>query len=112
MDSSLWQLIAFCAGTGGSIFVIGSAAGVALMGLEKVDFLWYKFKCIKTIHTKCVNVIRFTCLIRYARKISLSALAGYLGGIAMYTLQQSIFPQTSSIVEMAVASMGISQISL
>ena len=59
-DSSLWQLIAFCAGTGGSIFVIGSAAGVALMGLEKVDFLWY------------------------ARKISMSAFAGYLGGIAMY----------------------------
>ena len=62
-DSSLWQLIAFCAGTGGSIFVIGSAAGVALMGLEKVDFLWY------------------------AKKISLSAFAGYLGGIAVYQAQ-------------------------
>jgi Na+/H+ antiporter NhaD/arsenite permease-like protein len=36
MDSELWQLIAFCAGTGGSLLVIGSAAGVALMGLEKV----------------------------------------------------------------------------
>merc|ERR1711871_1442085 len=62
-DSSLWQSIAFCAGTGGSIFVIGSAAGVALMGLEKVDFLWY------------------------AKKISLSAFAGYLGGIAVYQAQ-------------------------
>jgi Na+/H+ antiporter NhaD/arsenite permease-like protein len=41
MDSPLWQLIAFCAGTGGSLLVIGSAAGVALMGLEKVDFVWY-----------------------------------------------------------------------
>ena len=62
MDASLWQLIAFCAGTGGSIFVIGSAAGVALMGLEKVDFLWY------------------------AKKVSLSAFVGYLGGIATYQL--------------------------
>jgi Na+/H+ antiporter NhaD/arsenite permease-like protein len=50
MDSPLWQLIAFCAGTGGSLLVIGSAAGVALMGLEKVDFVWYakrgKYKLI------------------------------------------------------------------
>jgi Na+/H+ antiporter NhaD/arsenite permease-like protein len=47
MDATLWQLIAFCAGTGGSLLIIGSAAGVALMGLEKVDFLWYFFffKC-------------------------------------------------------------------
>ena len=44
MDSELWQLIAFCAGTGGSLLVIGSAAGVALMGLEKVDFVWYAKK--------------------------------------------------------------------
>ncbi len=36
MDSQLWQLIAYCAGTGGSLLVIGSAAGVALMGMEKV----------------------------------------------------------------------------
>jgi len=40
-DSTLWQLVAYCAGTGGSIFIIGSAAGVALMGLEKIDFFWY-----------------------------------------------------------------------
>jgi Na+/H+ antiporter NhaD/arsenite permease-like protein len=60
MDSDLWQLIAYCAGTGGSILVIGSAAGVALMGLEKVDFLWY------------------------AKKISLPALAGYFAGVAAY----------------------------
>lgn len=40
-DDQLWQLIAYCAGTGGSILVIGSASGVALMGLEKVEFLWY-----------------------------------------------------------------------
>ena len=53
-------------GTGGSLLVIGSAAGVALMGLEKVDFLWY------------------------AKKISLPALAGYIGGIGMYLLQHNI----------------------
>lgn len=62
-DSQLWQLIAFCAGTGGSLLVIGSAAGVALMGLEKVDFVWY------------------------AKRITLPALAGYLSGIALYIAQ-------------------------
>jgi Na+/H+ antiporter NhaD/arsenite permease-like protein len=41
MDDQLWQLIAYCAGTGGSILVIGSASGVALMGMEKVDFVWF-----------------------------------------------------------------------
>jgi NhaD family Na+/H+ antiporter len=66
MDSSLWQLIAYCAGTGGSILIIGSAAGVALMGLEKVDFLWY------------------------FRKISWIALISYLGGVAAYLLQSEI----------------------
>ncbi len=40
-DSEFWQLIAYCAGTGGSMLIIGSAAGVAFMGMEKVDFLWY-----------------------------------------------------------------------
>jgi len=41
MDSSLWHLIAFSAGTGGSMLIIGSAAGVAAMGMEKIDFIWY-----------------------------------------------------------------------
>ena len=59
-DDKLWQLIALCAGTGGSILVIGSASGVALMGLEKVDFLWY------------------------TKKVSLGALVGYFAGIATY----------------------------
>ncbi|MCH9626317.1 MAG: Na(+)/H(+) antiporter NhaD [Chlamydiales bacterium] len=40
-DSQLWQMIAYAAGTGGSILIIGSAAGVAFMGIEKVDFIWY-----------------------------------------------------------------------
>ncbi len=62
MDSPFWQLVAFCAGTGGSILIIGSAAGVAFMGMEKADFYWY-FK-----------------------KISLPALVGYLAGIGTYIL--------------------------
>eukprot|EP00249_Psilotum_nudum_P017105 c26164_g1_i1 orf=535-2295(-) len=60
MDAKLWQLIAYCAGTGGSILIIGSAAGVALMGMEKVDFFWY------------------------LKKVSGFALAGYAAGIAAY----------------------------
>ncbi len=61
-DSALWEMIAYAAGTGGSILVIGSAAGVAYMGMEKVDFAWY-FK-----------------------RISGLALAGYLAGFAVYLL--------------------------
>jgi Na+/H+ antiporter NhaD/arsenite permease-like protein len=61
-DAPFWQLIAFTAGTGGSMLIIGSAAGVAFMGLEKVDFFWY-FK-----------------------KAALPALAGYFAGIATYIL--------------------------
>ena len=40
-DSFLWEFMAYCAGTGGSILIIGSAAGVAAMGLEKINFFWY-----------------------------------------------------------------------
>ncbi|KAG7356433.1 citrate transporter [Nitzschia inconspicua] len=65
-DDRLWQLIALCAGTGGSILVIGSASGVALMGLEKVDFLWY------------------------AKKVSIGATVGYFAGIATYLLENAI----------------------
>ncbi|XP_014513207.2 sodium/proton antiporter 2 isoform X1 [Vigna radiata var. radiata] len=59
-DSEFWQLIALCASTGGSILVAGSAAGVAFMGMEKVNFCWYM------------------------RKVSGFALAGYAAGIAAY----------------------------
>ncbi|EPS71624.1 hypothetical protein M569_03129, partial [Genlisea aurea] len=62
-DSEFWQLVAFCSGTGGSMLIIGSAAGVAFMGLEKkVDFIWY------------------------LRKVGGFALAGYASGIAAYLL--------------------------
>ena len=59
-DHQFWDLIAFCAGTGGSILIIGSAAGVAFMGMEKVDFMWY------------------------VRRISLVALVSYGAGMATY----------------------------
>ncbi|XP_048529600.1 sodium/proton antiporter 1 [Triticum urartu] len=65
-DSDFWQLVAFCAGTGGSMLIIGSAAGVAFMGMEKVDFFWY------------------------LRKVSGFALAGYVAGIITYLAGQNI----------------------
>ncbi len=61
-DGKFWQFLAYCAGTGGSILIIGSAAGVAAMGLEKIDFIWY------------------------VKKISLLALIGYLAGAGTYFL--------------------------
>jgi Na+/H+ antiporter NhaD/arsenite permease-like protein len=62
-DSFIWEFMAYCAGTGGSILIIGSAAGVAAMGLEKIEFFWY------------------------ARKIGPLAFAGYFAGIAAYIIQ-------------------------
>ena len=55
-----WQLIAYCAGTGGSILIIGSAAGVAFMGMEKADFFWYLRKVCLCSHLpvgSCVDSI-------------------------------------------------------
>jgi Na+/H+ antiporter NhaD/arsenite permease-like protein len=66
VDGQFWQFLAYCAGTGGSILIIGSAAGVAAMGLEKIDFIWYM------------------------KKISLLALIGYLAGAAVYILQMQV----------------------
>jgi NhaD family Na+/H+ antiporter len=65
-DSFLWEFLAYCAGTGGSILIIGSAAGVAAMGLEKIDFVWY------------------------VKKISGLALIGYFAGAALYIAQYSL----------------------
>jgi len=65
-DHFFWEFLAYCAGTGGSILIIGSAAGVAAMGMEKMDFFWY------------------------LKKISLIALLGYLAGAAVYMLQHYI----------------------
>lgn len=63
MDHSLWEFIALCAGTGGSMLVIGSAAGIAVMEKEKITFLWY------------------------LKKITPLAIAGYIAGILVYELQ-------------------------
>jgi len=65
-DDFFWKYLAFTAGTGGSILIIGSAAGVAVMGLEKIPFGWY------------------------LKKISFLALLGYLAGIAVYAVQRWI----------------------
>ncbi|GAB2788001.1 sodium:proton antiporter NhaD [Rhabdobacter roseus] len=62
VDHKLWEFMAYCAGTGGSMLVIGSAAGVAVMGIEKLDFMWY------------------------IKRISFLALIGYLAGAGVYLL--------------------------
>ena len=56
-DSEFWQLIAYCAGTGGSMLVIGSAAGVAFMGMEKVDFFWYLRKVSAASHSQLTSLV-------------------------------------------------------
>jgi Na+/H+ antiporter NhaD/arsenite permease-like protein len=67
MDDPFWELLAFCAGTGGSILIIGSAAGVAAMGIAKIEFFWY------------------------LKKMSWLALIGYFAGIGVFLLQKMIF---------------------
>ncbi len=67
VDHSLWEFLAYSTGTGGSILIIGSAAGVAVMGIAKVDFFWY------------------------VRNITFVALMGYLSGGLVHILLQKIF---------------------
>ena len=62
-DHYFWELLSFTAGTGGSCLIIGSAAGVAVMGIEKIDFFWY------------------------LKKISWIALIGFIAGVATFLLQ-------------------------
>jgi NhaD family Na+/H+ antiporter len=66
-DHYFWEFLAYCAGTGGSILIIGSASGVAAMGMEKIRFLWY------------------------LKRIGWIALIGYLAGAGVYILQEAIF---------------------
>jgi len=67
-DHYFWEMLAYCAGTGGSILIIGSAAGVAVMGMEKIDFIWY------------------------FRKISFWAFIGFLAGsIAYWAMRVYVF---------------------
>ena len=63
-DHLIWEYLAYCAGTGGSILIIGSAAGVAIMGMEKIDFIWY------------------------IKRISLLAMLGYFAGAIIYLIIQ------------------------
>ncbi|MDR0713366.1 MAG: sodium:proton antiporter NhaD [Bacteroidales bacterium] len=62
VDGTFWEFLAYCAGTGGSLLIIGSAAGVAAMGILKMDFMWY------------------------LRKVTLLAITGYLAGAGVYWL--------------------------
>jgi len=64
VDGMFWEFLAYCAGTGGSVLIIGSAAGVAVMGILKIDFIWY------------------------LKNISLLALLGYVAGAITYILIQ------------------------
>lgn len=66
VDGIFWQLLAYCAGVGGSMLIIGSAAGVVVMGLEKITFGWY------------------------LKRITWIAFVGYLAGIVTYWLQQAL----------------------
>ena len=65
-DGVFWQFLAYCAGVGGSMLIIGSAAGVVVMGLERINFIWY------------------------LKNISLLALLGYLAGAGVYVLQNRV----------------------
>ena len=65
MDDRFWMLLAYCAGTGGSCLIIGSAAGVAAMGLERINFIWY------------------------ATRIAPLALLGYIAGVLVFLAQHS-----------------------
>jgi Na+/H+ antiporter NhaD/arsenite permease-like protein len=66
VDGVFWQLLAYCAGVGGSMLIIGSAAGVVVMGLEKISFGWYM------------------------KKITWVAFSGYLAGILIYWLERTL----------------------
>ena len=66
VDGIFWQLLAYCAGVGGSMLIIGSAAGVVVMGLEKITFGWYM------------------------KKISWIAFVGYIAGILIYWVEKSV----------------------
>ncbi|RLD43585.1 MAG: sodium:proton antiporter [Bacteroidetes bacterium] len=75
VDGVFWELLAYTAGTGGSILIIGSAAGVAAMGMEKIDFVWYM------------------------KKISLLAMVGYFAGIGTYYLQEMVLGADQHVEE-------------
>jgi Na+/H+ antiporter NhaD/arsenite permease-like protein len=67
LNDDFWMLLAYCAGTGGSCLIIGSAAGVAAMGLEHIDFIWY------------------------LKRIAPWAFAGYVAGTVVILIQRAMF---------------------
>jgi Na+/H+ antiporter NhaD/arsenite permease-like protein len=67
VDGIFWQLLAYCAGVGGSMLIIGSAAGVVVMGLEKITFGWY------------------------LKRITWVVFVGYLAGILVYWVERTLF---------------------
>jgi len=82
IDHTLWVYLSYCAGTGGSLLIIGSAAGVAVMGMEKIDFVWY------------------------LKKITPYALIGYLAGAGVYILMDKfMIPFDSELVVQAASAL-------
>ena len=76
-DHVFWEFLAYCAGTGGSILIIGSAAGVAAMGIEKINFMWY------------------------VRKMSMLAFMGYIAGAVTFAIQHEIITYGFSALSLA-----------
>ena len=77
-NHAFWEFLAYCAGTGGSLLIIGSAAGVAVMGMEKIDFIWY------------------------LKKITLLALLGYIAGALVFILMDvTLFEQVPWLRDLA-----------
>ena len=78
VNHPFWEFLAYCAGTGGSLLIIGSAAGVAVMGMEKIDFIWY------------------------LKKITLLALAGYIAGALVFiAMDMTIFENVAWLRDLA-----------
>lgn len=82
-DHAFWECLAYCAGTGGSLLIIGSAAGVAIMGMEKIDFIWY------------------------LKNISWLALVGYLAGAITYILMYTFMFEPMEAAEAANTALAV-----
>jgi Na+/H+ antiporter NhaD/arsenite permease-like protein len=82
-DHTFWEFLAYCAGTGGSILIIGSAAGVAAMGIEKINFMWY------------------------VRRVSFLALMGYVAGAITFVIQHEIITHGLSADRLADLTTGL-----
>ncbi len=85
-DHTFWEFLAYCAGTGGSILIIGSAAGVAAMGIEKINFMWY------------------------VRRVSFLALMGYVAGAITFVIQHEIITYGISADRLADLTTGFQTI--